>query len=155
MTSMTSRMVAAGGVMFAATIMVLTGLFQIFEGIAGIAKDNIYLNTPNYLFQFNLTSWGWIHLIIGIIVTLVGFALFTGSMVARAIAIALVALQAFANFFFLPYYPLWALVIIALDAFIIWALLVAPTDRRRAARTRDVDDRDLSAGQDMPVGRNM
>jgi hypothetical protein len=149
MTSMTSRAVAAGGVLFAATIMVLTGLFQIFEGIAGIAKDNLYLSTPNYLFQFNVTAWGWIHLIIGIIVTLVGLFLFTGSVVARGIAIGLAALQAFANFFFLPYYPLWAIIIIALDAFVIWALIVAPIDRNRGA------DRDLSAGSDMPVGRGM
>jgi len=150
MSSMTSRAVAAGGVLFAAVIMVLNGLFQIFQGIAGIAKDNIFLATPDYLFQFNTTAWGWIHLIIGILVVLTGFALFTGSLWARAVAIMLVALQAFANFFFLPYYPLWALVIIALDAFVIWALAVAPSDRSEKRI-----DRDLSAGQDAPIGRGM
>ena len=128
-----SRPMATGGVLFAGTIMILTGLFQLFQGIEAILKDDIFVSTPNYLFQFSTTSWGWIHLVIGAVVAITGFFLFTGSLWARAVAIGLVSLQAFSSFFFLPYFPLWALVIIALDIFIIWALAVAPMRERDAA----------------------
>jgi len=117
---------ATGGLLFAATIMVLAGLFQFFQGIIGVAKDEIFVATPNYLFKFNTTTWGWIHLVLGLFVMVIGFFVFTKAPWARGIAIFLVALQAFSNFFFLPYYPLWALTLVALDIFIIWALTVAP-----------------------------
>jgi len=121
-----TKAAATGGMLFGAIIMMLGGLFQFFQGIAAIAKDDIFLSTPNYVFKFDTTAWGWIHLILGIIVALVGFMVLTGATWARAVGIGLVALQAFANFFFLPYFPLWALIVIALDVFVIWALAVAP-----------------------------
>jgi len=108
--------------------MIMNGLFQFFQGIMAVAKDDVFVSTTNYVFQFNTTSWGWIHLIFGLIIAVVGFFLLTGAVWARAVAIALVGLQALTNFFFLPYYPWWALVIIALDIFVIWALATAPTD---------------------------
>jgi hypothetical protein len=122
--------VAAGGMLFAAIMMVLNGLFQFFQGIAAIAKDDIFLSTPNYIYRFNTSTWGWIHLILGIVVALTGFALFRGSAWARGVGIGLVSLQALANFFFLGYRPVWSLVIIALDIFIIWALASAPDPER-------------------------
>jgi hypothetical protein len=129
---------ATGGLLFAATIMVLTGIFQIFQGIAGIAKDNIFVTTPNYTLRFDTTAWGWIHLIIGILVAVTGFFVFTRAPWARIVGIGLVALQAFANFFFVPYYPFWGLTLVAIDIFVIWALAAAPD------RTRDVDASDYS-----------
>ncbi len=121
-----SRPMATGGLLFAATIMVLAGLFQFFQGIIGVAKDEIFVTTPNYLLRFNTTTWGWIHLILGLVIMVTGFFVFTKAPWARGVAIVLVALQAFSNFFFLPYYPFWALTLVALDIFIIWALTVAP-----------------------------
>ena len=126
--SSTKTALAAGGVLFAAVLMIMNGLFQFFQGIMAVAKDDVFVSTTNYVFQFNTTSWGWIHLIFGLIIAVVGFFLLTGAVWARAVAIALVGLQALTNFFFLPYYPWWALVIIALDIFVIWALATAPTD---------------------------
>jgi hypothetical protein len=125
-TTTQSRPMATGGLLFAATIMVLAGLFQFFQGIIGIAKDQIYVTTPNYLFKFNTTAWGWIHLIIGLIVIVTGFFVFTKAPWARGVGIFFVAVQMFSNFFFLPYYPFWALTLIAIDIFVIWALAVAP-----------------------------
>lgn len=124
---------ATGGMLFAGVVMVLNGLFQFFAGIAAVANDDIYLNTPNYLLRFNTASWGWIHIIIGALVALTGFALLRGSTVTRGAAIGLVALQAFTNFFFLPYYPLWALIILTLDVFVIWSLATAPAPSPAAA----------------------
>jgi hypothetical protein len=119
--------VATGGLLFAATLMVLAGLFQVFQGIVGIAKDQIFIATPKYLFNFNTTAWGWIHLVIGLIVLVTGFFLYTRAPWARGIGIAIVGFQAFSNFLFLPHYPLWALILIAFDIFIIWALAAAPS----------------------------
>jgi hypothetical protein len=141
-TTTQSRPMATGGLLFAATIMVLTGLFQFFQGIAAIAKDQIFVTTPNYLFKFDTTSWGWIHLFIGLFVALVGAFVFTRAPWARFVAIAFVALQAFSNFFFLPYYPFWALTIIALDIFVIWALTVAPG--RHDDEPRERSDADIN-----------
>jgi hypothetical protein len=108
--------------------MILNGLLQIFQGISLIAKDNIFVTTGNYVYKFDTTSWGWIHLILGIIVVIVGYLVLTGMKWARWIGIVLVGLQMIANFFYLPYYPFWGLVIIAIDVFVIWALAAAPRE---------------------------
>jgi hypothetical protein len=122
----TSRPVASGGMLFAATIMILSGLFQFFMGIGAIAKDSIFLGTPNYVFKFDTTAWGWIHLIIGLVVAITGFCVMIAATWARFVGIGLVVLQAIGTFMFLPYYPFWALAILALDVFIIWALAAGP-----------------------------
>ncbi len=130
MNSMTSstgrpRAMVTGGVVFAAVLLIFGGAMAIIEGIAGIAKDNLYVHTPNYTLQFSTTAWGWIHLIIGIVVVLAGFYLFTGATWARWIGILVAAVSLFFQFFFIPYYPFWALTLIAIDIFVIWALATA------------------------------
>lgn len=120
---------AAGWTAFAAILMIFGGIMAIFQGIAAIAKDDVFVTTRNYVFQFNLTGWGWIHLILGIVIVLAGLALFTGAAWARAVGIVLAGLGALANFMWLPHYPLWSIVLIAIDVFIIWALCAAPQRR--------------------------
>jgi hypothetical protein len=134
MNSMTSstgrpRATVTGGVIFAATLMIFGGAMAIIEGISAIAKDNLFVNTANYTLKFSVTGWGWIHLIIGIVLVLAGFYLFTGAIWARYIGILVAGVSLFFHFFFIPYYPFWALTLIAIDIFIIWALATArPTD---------------------------
>ena len=113
---------ATGGVVFAATMMIIIGIFQAFEGLAAIIDDDFFVVLPNYTFDLDTTAWGWVHLIIGVIVALAGFYLFTGSPIAGGIAIGLAAVSAISNFFFIPYYPFWAVLIIAIDVFVIWAI---------------------------------
>jgi hypothetical protein len=115
-----------GGVIFAATLMIFGGAMAIIEGISALAKDNLFVTAPNYTLRFSVTGWGWVHLIIGIVVVLAGFYLFTGAMWAWYIAILVAAVSLFFNFFFIPYYPFWALTLIAIDIFVIWALATAP-----------------------------
>jgi hypothetical protein len=81
--------------------------------------------------RFNTTTWGWIHLIIGIGVAVTGYFLLSGAVWARGVGIGVAALSAFTNFFFLPYYPLWALLLVAFDVWVIWALVTAPVDHDR------------------------
>jgi hypothetical protein len=113
---------AFGGMIFAAALLVMNGIWQILLGIAAVAKGDFFVAAPNYLYNVNVSTWGWIHLALGAVMALVGFVLFSGAGWARAIGIVLAVLSAIANFFFLPYYPIWSLVIIALDVFVIWAL---------------------------------
>lgn len=111
-----------GAVVFAASMMVLIGAFQIIAGLVAIIDDEYYVVTPNYTFDLDVTGWGWIHLIIGVIVFCAGVALFSRASWAGYVAIAIAVLSAVANFFFIPYYPFWALVIIAIDVVVIWGL---------------------------------
>ncbi|SDU73117.1 DUF7144 family membrane protein [Jiangella alkaliphila] len=113
---------ASGGVIFAATMMIIIGVFQALEGLAAIIDDEFYVVLPNYTFDLDITAWGWVHLIIGVLIALAGFFLFTGSSVAGGVAIGLAAVSAISNFFFIPYYPFWSLLIIAINVFVIWAI---------------------------------
>ena len=113
---------AIGGVTFASTIMILVGIFQAFAGLAAIIDDQFYVITQNYAFDLDTTAWGWIHLILGIVVALAGFALWQRKVWAATVAIFLAMLSAIANFFFIPYYPFWSILMIALAVWVIWAL---------------------------------
>jgi hypothetical protein len=120
---------AVGLILFAAIMMIMSGTFQAFAGLVALFENEFYVATRNYLFQFDATSWGWIHLLVGIVVALAGFAVMAGRTWGRVVGITLAVLSALANFAFIPYYPFWAMTIIALDIFVIWAL---------AAHGRDV-----------------
>ncbi|THA77001.1 hypothetical protein E6R60_10495 [Streptomyces sp. A0642] len=119
-----------GWTALAAVLMIFGGAMAILQGISAIAKDDVFVATRNYVFQFNLTGWGWIHLILGIVIVLAGCALFTGAFWARAVGVVLAGLGALANFLWLPHYPLWSIVLIAIDIFIIWALCAGPRSRQ-------------------------
>jgi hypothetical protein len=112
-----------GLVVFAGVMMILLGCFHAFAGLTAILKDKFFVFTPgNYLISADVTTWGWIHLIAGVVVALAGVFVFSGAVWARAVGILLAGLSAIANFLFLPYYPFWSLLMIALDIFVIWAL---------------------------------
>jgi hypothetical protein len=113
---------AMGGVMFAAIIMVLTGAFQAITGLAAIIDDQFFVAVRGYAFELDVTAWGWIHLIIGLAVAAAGFALFARTVWAGVVALFLAVLSAISNFFFIPHYPIWSLLVIALDVWVIWAL---------------------------------
>lgn len=118
---------AGGGTVFAAVLLSLSGLLAVLQGIAAIANDDVYARVGDYVFEFDLTAWGWIHLVLGIIVVLCAVGLFMGANWARATGITLASLSAIANFLWLPYQPWWALAILAIDVFIIWALCASWT----------------------------
>jgi len=113
---------ALGAITFAATIMTLAGIFQALAGLVAIFDDDFYVVTRNYTFELDVTVWGWIHLIVGLAVFATGLALFSRKAWAGVTAIMLAMLSAVANFFFIPYYPVWALLVIGLDVWVIWAL---------------------------------
>ncbi|MFD3993208.1 hypothetical protein [Streptomyces sp. NPDC058548] len=119
----TTRQAWAGGLtVFAAVMLGITGLVSIFRGIMAIAEDEVFVDTPNYVFKFDLTSWGWIHLVLGVIAVLVCFGLYRTATWARVAGVGIAALVIIANFLSLPYYPAWSILMVAMSGFIIWAL---------------------------------
>jgi hypothetical protein len=117
---------ATGVSIFAATVMIVVGLFQFFEGLVTVVNGTDFLvRTPNYIFTFNATAWGWFHMIVGLGAAVAGGFIFTGNVFARSVGIALAGVSAIANFMWLPHYPIWAIVIIALDVLVVWALCTA------------------------------
>jgi hypothetical protein len=132
-TQMTNRRAtsgwAGGLILFAGLMMIMVGIWQALQGLVAIFENEFYVATRNYLFQFDATTWGWIHLILGLLVAFAGWGLLSGRTWARAVAITLAVLSAIANFLFIPYYPFWSLLIIAVNVVVIWAI---------AAHGRDV-----------------
>ena len=114
---------AVGFIMFAAIMMIMVGIFQALQGLVAIFENEFYVPTRNYLFEFDVTAWGWIHLLVGAIVAFAGWGLLSGQTWARVVGITLALLSATANFLFIPYYPFWSMLIIAVDIFVIWALV--------------------------------
>jgi hypothetical protein len=107
----------------AAVLLIMSGAWNILEGIAAIAKGSFFVVLPNYAYNLSVTGWGWFHLILGIVVLAAGIALFWDQWWARAVGVVVASLSALVNFLFIPYQPVWSIVIIALDAAVIWALL--------------------------------
>jgi hypothetical protein len=122
-----------GFTVLAATLMMLGGLLGFFEGLVAIIRQSFYVTLPNYTFQFNVHGWGWIHLVLGIVVFAAGACVLLGQTWAKAVGIVLAVFSAIANFLFIPYYPVWAIVIIAIDVFVIWALATGMSQRRSLA----------------------
>lgn len=109
----------------AAVLMIIGGLMAVTVGIVALSKNHAYITSPvtNYTFHWNLTGWGWFHLITGIVVVAAGVCVFLGQAWARMLGVVLATISAIEWFLFLFYAPLWSIVVIALDVFIIWALL--------------------------------
>ena len=122
---------ATGFIVFAGVMMIMAGGFQSVAGLAALFEDGFYLSTPNYLLEFDTTTWGWIHLLMGVVVLLAGIAVLNGQVWGRTVGVILAVLSAMVNFAFIPYYPFWSMLIIAVDIFVIWALTAHGRDIAR------------------------
>jgi hypothetical protein len=119
---------AVGVIVFAAMLMVIGGILQALQGLVALANDTFYVVGAEYLFELDVTTWGWIHLALGVVVTLAGFGLLRGATWARAAAVVLASIGIVANFLWMPYEPLWSLTLLAFDVFVIWAVTVHGRD---------------------------
>ncbi|WP_030346785.1 DUF7144 family membrane protein [Streptomyces sp. NRRL S-1022] len=113
---------ATGGVTFAGVLMVCSGILAVLQGIAAIAGDDVYFRLGAYVYKMNLTGWGVIHVILGALVLLIGIGLLMDLARARFAGLFVVSLSLVAQFLFLPYQPVWAFVMMAIDVFLLWAL---------------------------------
>ena len=119
---------AVGVSVFAGTLMVLIGILHAIQGVVALVNDTFFVVGAKWTFSFDVTTWGWAHLLIGIIVAFAGFFVFRGAVWARTVGVLLAVVSAVVNFTWLPYYPVWALVVIALDVLVIWALTIHGRD---------------------------
>ena len=110
-----------GTVIFASVLLLVVGFFNLIDGIVAIARSHVFVANAHYVFG-DLRSWGWIVLILGVLQLLVAAGVVTGNQVARWTAVALIGLNAIAQMMFLPSYPLWSIMIIAIDVVALWGL---------------------------------
>ncbi len=120
----------------AAWLMITGGLLSFFLGLAVVIRKAYFTSLPGYAsasstypYHWNLTGWGWANLILGIVVVAAGGCVLLGQTWARVTGIVLAVISAVGTFLFLPYYPIWSIVVVAIDVFIIWALSTAPRHR--------------------------
>jgi hypothetical protein len=131
---------AHGIAVFAGLVMIIGGAFQALEGLAAVVNDQWLVVRPEYIFAFDLTVWGVIHLLVGLALLVIGVSLLRGQTWARVAGMVAAVISAIMNFVFLPFSPLWAILIIAIDMLVIWALAsylrqpvpAAPQDTRTA-----------------------
>ncbi|MBF6101076.1 hypothetical protein IU510_23835 [Nocardia cyriacigeorgica] len=114
--------VAALTTIAVAVLLLVLGLLSLFEGISAVADDELFVPGREYVYEFDTTTWGWIHIVLGGLIVLIALALFTGAVWARVIAVMLAGLSIIANFLWIPYYPWWSVLVIALNIVVIWAL---------------------------------
>lgn len=113
---------AVGLALFAGGAMMTVGLFQALQGLVALLDEDFYVETDNYTFELDVTAWGWIHLVLGGLLAIIGYSVVLGLAWAKVVGIVLVGLSALANFMWAPHYPVWSLLLVALDVLVIWAL---------------------------------
>jgi hypothetical protein len=113
---------SVGGYVFAGVILIVAGCFHAIAGLVAIIDDGFYVVSENYTFNIDTTAFGWIQLILGLVAFFAGFGLFSAATWARVVGVIVATLSAIANFFFIPYYPFWSIIMIALAIWVIWAL---------------------------------
>ena len=113
---------AVGWSAFAGIMLIIYGVVDVIQGIAALVNNEFFVITEDYLFKFNVTTWGWIHLLGGIILILAGAGIFSGNVLARTVGVVMAGLAVIWNFAWLPYYPIWSIIAIAIGIAVIWAL---------------------------------
>ncbi|WP_225724554.1 MULTISPECIES: hypothetical protein [unclassified Nocardia] len=107
---------------FAGVLILITGILHLLTAIAAIAKRDIFVVTEDQVFLLNVSTWGWVHLVIAVLVIVAGVGIVTGKSWGYLAGIVMAAVSILDNFLFAPIYPFWALVMIAIDILVIWAL---------------------------------
>ncbi len=117
---------AVGWAGFAGVMLINLGVLDVIQGLTALFNDTCYvatrINEEGWIFEFDITTWGWIHLIGGIILVLAGVGIFSGNVAARTVGVIVASLAALWNFAWLPYYPIWSIILIAIAIAVIWAL---------------------------------
>jgi hypothetical protein len=113
---------AVGWAGFAGVMLVMIGVFDVIQGLVALFNDEFYVVGQEWVFEFDITAWGWIQLILGVILIASGIGIFSGNVAARTVGVIIAGLAAIVNFAWLPYYPVWSIIVIAICVAVIWAL---------------------------------
>jgi hypothetical protein len=117
-----STTTATGLSLFGATVLMLQGGFQVLQGVALLFDDTVFVTRDDYVYELDPSAWGWIQIVLGALAIAIAVGILAGATLGYITGIMLVSFSALANFAFIPLYPVWALVIIALDVAVVWAL---------------------------------
>ena len=125
----------SGWISFAGLMIIIIGSLDFFEGLIAVIRDQYYVVTPSQIVVFDLTTWGWIMMIWGVILLFAGFGLLSGATWARWFSIVVLSLNIIAQLGFVgsSQYPLWALTVLTLTIVVLYALIVRWNDATRAA----------------------
>jgi len=123
----TRHLVTRSTTAFAGVMLMTVAVFTIIEGIAALAKDSVYVTGANYTFELDLTTWGWVHLVMGIVGLATGLGIVTGQAWGMLGGIVIASIGAITNFAFMPYFPFWSLAVLGFNVFVIWALATEVT----------------------------
>jgi hypothetical protein len=126
------QVVAAGASIAAGALLFTSAVLTVLQGIQALVDHRPLIIGSNYVYKFSATGWGWIHIAAGIVLGIVAVGLITGAVWARVAAIVMACISIVVMFMWLPYYPMWSIIVIALDVIIIWA--VATWDTTAASR---------------------
>jgi hypothetical protein len=113
-----------GWIVFAATMMIIGGSLSIIFGLVAALNDQWVAFTNAGAVFLDVSQWGWVQMLIGLVVLLCGFGVLSGNILARTVGVIIAAGSLVGNFFIIPLYPLWAITVIVLDILVIWALTV-------------------------------
>jgi hypothetical protein len=119
---------AVGWTAFAGIMMVIQGIWWAIAGLVAIFEDTFFVITDDYIFKLDVTTWGWIHLILGLVVLFAGYGLFVAATWARVVGVIVAAVAGVVAFGWMPYYPVWGIVFIIASVAVIWALTVHGED---------------------------
>ena len=114
--------IATGTNLAAAVLLLTAGVISLLQGISAVVKDDLFVVGLVYVYQLDVATWGWIHIALGVIALAISVGMMMAATWARIAAILIAALSIIANFLWLPHYPLWSILIIALDVVVIWAV---------------------------------
>ncbi len=123
---------AVGWTVFAGVMMIIVGTFDVIQGLVAVINDDFYVVTQEWILEFSTTTWGWIHILIGLILIASGIGVFSANVAARTVGVIAASLAMITNFAWLPYYPVWSLTAIAVCIAVIWALTVHGRDVTQA-----------------------
>jgi hypothetical protein len=113
---------AAGWAGFAGVMLIMIGVMDFIQGLVAVVNDTFYVVGQEWVFEFDITAWGWIHMILGVVLVASGIGIFSGNVAARTVGVIVAALAAVVNFAWLPYFPVWSIIVIAICVAVIWAL---------------------------------
>ncbi len=121
-----------GWIAFAGIMMIIAGSLNALYGIIALVNDEWVVWGDRGSLLLDLTQWGWVHVIVGLVLVLSGIGVFSGNLLARTVGVVVAGVSLIANFLFIPAYPLWALAVVTIDVLIIWALTAHGSEMRSA-----------------------
>jgi hypothetical protein len=113
-----------GWIRFAGIMLVVVGFFNVIDGLTAVFRNQVFVPVPSGVLVFDLTTWGWIHVVLGVVQIVIGGGVIAGQRWGLALGVLVAAVNAVTQIVNLPYFPLWALIVIALDCVVIYAIVV-------------------------------